>query len=177
MKKYSKLIVAAAVLLCGLVLTGCGVKDYVEQTYDTWYQYEYDGSAIKIPLGASDGENVQELHTLEGVEFYVRYNPDDGLEVAIQADKEQNVEVFSGLVNAPAKVTMGGTHKFNTNEFGTTLWAALVLLPTGLDESSTPKIVAKPDECIKLDDYDNFKIQWKKVLATYLVNFLSNSIS
>ena len=40
MKKYVKLVVAAAVLLCGLMLTGCGLKDAVQEqiegTYDEW---------------------------------------------------------------------------------------------------------------------------------------------
>lgn len=177
MKKYVKLFVAAAVLLCGLVLTGCGVKDYVEQTYDTWYQYEYDGSAIKIPLGATDGEDAQTLKYLEDVEFYVLYNPDEGLTVAIQADTQQNIEIFNGLGSIPTEITTGGSHTFNSNEFGKVLWSTLVLLPTGLEESTTPKIVSNPDECVKLDNFANIKIQWKKVLATYLVNFLSNSIS
>jgi hypothetical protein len=128
-------------------------------------------------LGATDGEHEQELHVLKDVEFYVKYNPDKGLDIAIQADKEQNIEVFNGLATTTANVTMGGTHTFKANEFGTTLWSALVLLPSVLDESGTPKIVSNPDECIKLDNFDNFKIQWQKVLATYLVNFLSNSLS
>ena len=53
MKKILTIMTAAAVLLCGLVFTGCGVKEIVKETvdgsYKTWYKYK-SNRQIDVPL-------------------------------------------------------------------------------------------------------------------------------
>ena len=57
MKKLTKIMIAAAVLLCGFVVTGCGaaetIKEIVDSTHKTWYKYSGE-TAIDIPLGNDD---------------------------------------------------------------------------------------------------------------------------
>lgn len=175
MKKFLTMISAAAVLLSGILFTSCGaaaaVVDYLAGTYNTWYKYT--GTAT-IPLGNSedDAENAEALKTLEGVEFFVNFNPQSGLKVALQASKDQNVELYNGLVNTNMKVYMGGTKDYTAEQFGSVKWSTL--LATGrFVPSTTPKIVSNPEECILLNA-QSFKIQWKKVLANYLINLLLN---
>ena len=173
MKKFLTMISAAAVLLCGILFTSCGaaaaVVDYLAGTYNTWYKYT--GTAT-IPLGNSedDLETSAALKTLEGVEFFVYFNPQNGLKVALQASKDQNVELYNGLVNTNMKVYMGGTKDYTAEQFGSIRWSALIT--TGkFVPATTPKIVSNPEECILLNA-QSFKIQWKKVLANYLINLL-----
>ena len=175
MKKFTKILSAAALILCGVIFMGCGVadaiKDTVEGTYDQWYKYN-GTTKIDIPLGDTDDENdSSKLHDLKDVEFYVYFNPENGLKVAIQSTKEQNIELYNGLFSTSTKITMGGVKKYPAENFGVAQWTALIA--TGkFDQANEPKVSANPDECITLDDFDNCKIQWKKVLRETLINTL-----
>ena len=173
MKKFLTMFGAAAVLLCGVLFTSCGaaaaVVDYYAGTYNNWYKY--NGTAT-IPLGNStdDAEDSAAIKNLEGVEFFVKFNPQTGLIVAVQASKDQNVELYNGLINTNMKVYMGGKKEYTAEQFGYYRWIAL--LGTGkFSQVPTPKIISNPEECILLDE-NNFKIQWKKVLRNYLINLL-----
>ena len=167
---------AAALCFCALFMTACsssgsdsGIESLFAGTYNQWYKY--NGSA-QIPLGAADDDTEgSNTSLLKSVELYCKFNPAAGLTIAVQASKEQNIEVFNGLGTTTANVTMGGTKEYGLDKFGMAKWIA-VYSAVNLKSSSTPKIVSNPDECIKLDNFDNFKIQWKKVLANLLVNKL-----
>lgn len=176
MKKFLTKISLAAVLLCSLIFTSCGaaaaVVDYMSGTYDKWYKYN---STVSIPLGDSedDSENAATQKTLQAAEFYVKFNPQSGLVVAIQASKDQNVQLYNGLVNTNMKVTIGGTKEYTTEQFGSGRWIALYATGKFDPQTAAPKIISSPDECILLNA-QSFKIQWKKVLANYLINLLLN---
>ncbi len=168
--KTLKLIFASALLLCAVFMTSCGsAADVFEGTYNQWYKY--DGSA-RIPLGAIDDETEgSNTSMLKDVEVYCKFNPSAGLIVAIQASKEQNIEVFNGLGTTTAKVIMGGKKEYTLEQFGKAKWIG-VYSTVKLAKASEPKIVSNPEECITLDSFSNFKIQWKKVLANLILNKL-----
>ncbi len=175
MKKFTKILGAAALLLCGLMITGCGaaeaIKEQLESTYDQWYKYN-GTTKIDIPLGDTDDENdSSKLHDLKDVEFYVYFNATDGLKVAIQTTKQDNVELLNGLIEQTVDVTIGGVKEYPVESFGKAKWTSLTAI-VPLKAVSAPKIVTSPDECVKLDNIKNYKIQWKKVLKKTLINTL-----
>ena len=175
MKKFTKILSAAALILCGVIVMGCGVadaiKDTVEGTYDQWYKYN-GTTKIDIPLGDTDDENdSSKLHDLKDVEFYVYFNPEDGLKVAIQTTKQENVELLNGLIEQSVDVTIGGVKEYTIEDFGKVKWTSLMTI-VPLKAVSAPKIVSDPDSCVKLDNLKDYKIQWKKVLKKTLINTL-----
>lgn len=175
MKKFKTIIVAVTILLYGLMLTGCGaaeaIKQQLESTYDQWYKYN-GNTKIDIPLGNQDDMNdSSKLHDLKDVEFYVYFNENDGLKVAIQTTKKENVDMLAGLIQQSVDVTIGGVKEYPINEFGKAKWTTLTtIIP--LKEVSAPKIVTSPNECVKLDNLADFKIQWQKVLKKVLIQQL-----
>ncbi|MBQ9626712.1 MAG: hypothetical protein IJR40_06010, partial [Treponema sp.] len=94
-----------------------------------------------------------------------------GFVVAIQASKDQNVDILGGLSEATVKVTAGGKKEYTLEQFGKGKWIALISA-VPMSVSAEPKIISSPDECIMLDNLANFKIQWKKVLANFLLTKL-----
>ena len=183
MKKFLTMISAAAVLLCGILFTSCsngsdnsnanaiGIQTIISSTYGQWYKYS-GSKTIKIPLSDRDDEDASsQKHELKDVDVYVWFKPDTGLKIAVQAQKEQNVEVFNGLLTQSVNVTMGGVKEYGPESFGSVRWTALILAGK-FTATTAPKIVTNPDECIKLDDFADYKIQWKKVLTNILINYL-----
>ena len=169
MKKIRLLFAALALVFCAALVTGCGsaADDLFSGTYDQWYKYN---GTTTIPLSSADDDSSQ-TSTLKSVEVYCKFDPSSGLKVAIQASKAQNLEIFNGLATQTVNVTMGGTKDYTLEQFGSGKWSALYL--TGkFEKSSTPKIVSSPSECILLDNFENYKIQWKKVLANFILNNL-----
>ena len=57
MKKFLKILTAAAVLLCGLAFTGCGAVETIKETvletvndsYNQWYKYKSKRDRDKKP--------------------------------------------------------------------------------------------------------------------------------
>ena len=176
MKKLTKIMIAAAVLLCGFVVTGCGaaetIKEIVDSTHKTWYKYSGE-SSIEIPLG-NDDDSVDSTKTgsLSNAEIYVYY--DKGLTVAVQSTNEQEVQLYGGLVSSTQEVTIGGTKTYTEEEFGTLKWTALLSAANFKQQSKAPKIYSDPDACVIIggDKAKNFKIQWKKFLKQKLVDTL-----
>ena len=178
MKKFGKIFIVAAILLCGFAVSGCGlvdaVKDSIEDSYKQWYKYE-SKKPIDIPLVASEADDTKESEEsnskLKDAEIYFYFDPDNGLKVAIQSVTTQNVEVLGGLVSQQMDMVVGQTKQYPLKDFGKGRWEALYL--TGrLKEADEPKISAHPKECLDLGSEDGPKIQWKKFLANYLLNKL-----
>ncbi len=176
MKKLTKIMIAAAVLLCGLVVTGCAaaetIKEIVDATHNTWYKYKTDRQ-IDIPVlpaSAEDGDSTTEsTQKLENAEIYFYYDSTEGLLVAIQSKTTQKVEMLNGLYSQDLTVPMGATKQFTKEQFDTKKWTALTLA-VKLEKANEPEISANPKACIVLGDKENSpKIQWKKFLANYLL--------
>lgn len=174
MKKFSKILCAAALLLYGFMITGCGaaeaIKEQLEGTYNQWYKYK---STVKIPLGSTDEENASEAHELKAAEIYVIYKKDTGLKVAVQTTSQQDIEMLGGLVTTTQDVYIGGTQEYDTNTVTTARWSAL-LLTGNFVKADEPEIVSGTGTCIILagEDKTDFKIQWKKFLKNYLIGNL-----
>ncbi len=179
MKKFLKIMTAAAVLLCGLALTGCGFKEIVKQTvedsYNQWFKYK-STKQIDIPvvdhIDDDDPDADPESATkLKNAEIYFYFNPDAGLTIAIQSVTTQEVELLKGLYKQNLDVVMGSTKAYPN--FGKKSW--YTLWGSGkFEKDSAPKIITNPDECVIIggNKAPNSKIQWKKFLANYLLNSL-----
>lgn len=168
--KAIRIIFAAALLCAAAFLTGCsnGDADPFAGTYDKWYKY--NGSTSTILLGSSEDDSSASK-TLKSVELYCKFNPTSGLIVAIQASKDQNVDILGGLTSTTVQVIAGGKKEYSAAQFGRGKWI-VVLSAVPMSASSEPKVISSPDQCIMLDNLDNFKIQWKKVLANFLLQKL-----
>ena len=174
MKKIGKIFVGLIVLAGIVMTTGCNLfnqaKEAVESTYDTWYLYTGD-QTISIPLGSNaDDEDGTSTKSLDNVEFYVYYDEDDGLKIAVQAETEQNVELLGGLAQKKLTTYTGGTKQYSKDDFKPYKWAGMIsTFP--FEEADEPEVSAHPDRCIILagDEAGDLKIQWKKVLKRKLI--------
>ena len=191
MKKITKILAAAAVLACGLILSGCAAAETIKETvvenvngsYKQWYKYN---KTVNVPLlKSSDSDDLDEESTqqLKDAEIYFYFNPtesdeDAGLTVSIQSQTQQTVELLKGLYSQNMTITVGANKNYSLNEFKKSHWYAL--WGSGkIQKASEPKIHSNPDECIviggnkeKDKEAKNAKIQWKKVLANYLLKSL-----
>ncbi len=75
MKKFTKILGAAALILCGVIVMGCGaaqtIKEYLDSTHRTWYKYS-GSTNLSIPLGADDNsETSTTSKNLQNAEIYV----------------------------------------------------------------------------------------------------------
>ena len=174
MKKITGVITILAVLAGTLLATGCGLGEAIRATYYKWYKYTGDVK-INIPLGsdANADDKGDGLHTLKDAEFYVYFDPDEGLTLAVQSEKTENVEMLGGLFSTDVEVTMGGTKQYPTSKFGVGNWTTLKTTVT-LTACDAPKVYSDPEHCVILagDKAGEFKIQWKKVFARTLFKAL-----
>ena len=172
MKKTFKILTAVAVTLSAIILSGCGLKDIVESTYNKWYKYN-GSKTITIPLGSTDGEDATSAHELNDAQVFVFFNPDSGLKVAVQAVSTQNVEMLGGLVSREQEITVGGTKTFDKESFGEAKWVSLIGIGDFV-KADEPKVSSNPGDCLILigDDKTEYQIQWKKFLKTKIINLL-----
>lgn len=180
MKKFLKIMTAAAVLLCGLALTGCGAAETIKETvletvndsYNQWYKYK-STKPINIPIAAAGADEDEDVKKLENADIYLFFNPDVGLTVSIQTETVQTVELLNGLYSQDMTITVGGNKEYPSSQFGKKSWYT-VWGSGKLEKSSEPKIHAHPDECVEIGKgkAQNAQIQWKKFLANYLLNSL-----
>ena len=170
MKKIIRTLVAASVLICGMVFTGCEFykQAVVDNTQGQWYKYN---KTVDIPIGTTDDASDEEVKTLKDASLFVYYESDEGLKVAVQAESKESVEVLNGLFSQDVTVTAGATHSFTPEEFGDGKWTALVALSV-MKPCEEPAVSATPDKCLILggDDAKETKIQWKRVLANMVLN-------
>lgn len=174
MKKLVKILSAAAVLLCGIMLTGCGaaetIKEYVDATHNTWYKYKKKISIPVLDKTEADSDNaVESSNKLVDAEIYFYFDSNNGLKVAIQSETKQTVSFLKGLYEQEQTITMGATKQFTKEQFDSKKWTALTL-GIRMEKADEPEISAHPERCIVLGDNENKpKIQWKQFLANYLL--------
>ena len=185
MKKIAKLFAGLFIFAGILTLSGCAF-DWT-QTYNTWYKYN-KASGLDIPIvdiAYADADADATIPSasskiMENAEFYVKFNPDKGLTIAIQSSKDQSITLAGGLLETTATVVTGGSKTYDKKDFGKVKW--ITLYGTGLfTESSTPKVISDPDSCIILASDDpngenKFDFQWKKVLRTILIQKLLGEV-
>lgn len=167
MKKIQKILLAVSVLLSGLVIIGCGAADALKSTYNKWYKYN---GTYSVPLGTNaDEASGEAANYLENAEFYVYFDEGEGMTLAIQSTNETDVSLVHGLATTQVAVTTGGTKKFES--VGKVRWGVLMYSGNFVRDEE-PLIVSDPDSCIILagENANEFKIQWKKVLANLILN-------
>lgn len=184
MKKFLKIMAAAAVLLCGLALTGCGAAQTIKETviesvtdsYNNWYKYK-STKQIDIPMFDSsitnEDENTDENGKLKDAQIYFNFNPDTGLKIAVQSVTKQEVSLLGGLYSQNMDIVVGDTYDVSLTKFGKKSW--YTLWGSGkLEKADAPKIVTNPSECIIIggEKAPKSKIHWKKFLANYLLGSL-----
>ena len=174
MKKFTKILTAAAVLLSTLLITGCGatetIKELIDSTHKKWYKYS--GETIEIPVGTDDSETANSPGSLKNAEIYVYY--DHGLTVAVQSASKQEVELWNGLINKTEEVVIGGPKTYTEEEFNSVKWTGLLAAANFKQQDNPPKIYADKDNCVIIggDAVPNYKIQWKKFLKEKLIDTL-----
>lgn len=158
MKKIMKVLLAAAVLLGTMALTGCMFSD---ETYDTWYKY--DGDIKNLPV-ADAGTAAGADGMMENAQLYVKYNGDEGLTICVVTTTKQTISCAGGLVEIPdVEVAVGGEKKFAKSEFGPTRWNILVRLADFIEEDP-PKYNNVPELTA------NFNL--RRILLEFLINTL-----
>ena len=170
MKKITNLFVVLSILAATVFMTGCGLKEAIDSTHNTWYKYN-KAEGVDIPLGSDTTEEDSTLNSLKGAEFYLYFDDDEGLLVAIQSVKQENVELYKGALSTTVDVVVGGTKQYTKEEFGAIKWGALVASGKVV-KSEKPKIVAHPEQCFIITDAVENGIQWKRVLANILLSGL-----
>ena len=169
MKKISKLFAVMTILASVLMMCGCGIKNAISQTYDTWYKYS--GGPVSVPRGSDTTENDTATSSLDGAEIYVYFNESDGLTVAIQTVTTETVSLAGGLLESDVEIVTGGTKQYTKEQCGVAKWTTLIGFGS-FEESKAPKIYTEPEKCVVITDALNNGIQWKKVLKKMLVNKL-----
>lgn len=176
MKKFTKILSAAALILCGVMIMGCGaaqtIKEYLDSTHRTWYKYS-GSTNLSIPLGADDNsETSTTSKNLQNAEIYVYY--DQGLTVAVQSITQTDIDMLGGLVTSKQDIVVGGTKKYSEEDFDSGKWSLLLAAANFQAQSSAPKIVSEPNSCVIIggEEAPNFKIQWKKFLKEKIADFL-----
>ena len=170
MKKITKLVAVMAVLTSVLMMCGCGLKSAIDSTHNKWYKYN-KAEGVDIPLGYDTSTEATSTMDLKNAEFYVYFDHDDGLLVAIQTTKTENVELYKGAVSTNVDITVGSTKQYTKDEFGTGKWTTMIALGN-FTQCDAPKIVTNPSECFIIQDAAEKGIQWKKVLANILLDSL-----
>lgn len=170
MKKMTKLVAAMAILASVLMMCGCGLKSAIDSTHNKWYKYN-KAEGIDIPLGADTSADAASAVDLKNAEFYVYFDDDNGLLVAVQSTKSENVELYKGLLTQTVDITVGSTKQYTKEEFGTAKWTAMIALGN-FTQCEAPKIVANPEQCFIITNALENGIQWKKVLANILLDSL-----
>ena len=172
MKKIIRTLVAASVLICGMVFTGCDMflNFKLKNTEGKWFKYE--GEVPDIPLGLTDdSKDDPDTGKLKNAELYLYFDRDNGLTVAIQAESKQTVELFGGAASTELKLITGNVNTYD--DFTTSKWIALTEVAP-MTACEAPKVYTNPDECLLIggEESNNIKIQWKKVLANIIINKL-----
>ena len=158
MKKIMKVLLAAAILLGTMALTGCMFGD---ETYDTWYKY--DGDIKNLPV-ADAGTAAGADGMMENAQLYVKYNGDEGLTICVVTTTKQTISCAGGLVEIPdVEVAVGGEKKFAKSEFGPTRWNIIVRLADFVEEDP-PKYNNVPELTA------NFNL--RRILLEFLINTL-----
>ena len=170
MKKITKLIAVFSLVAGVIMMCGCGLKSAIDATHNKWYKYNKEGG-IDIPLGSDTSADAASALDLKNAEFYVYFDDDKGLLVAVQSTKSENVELYKGLMSTTVDVTVGSTKQYTKDEFGTGKWTTMIALGN-FTPCNAPKIVSNPNECFVITNALENGIQWKKVLATILLESL-----
>ncbi len=179
MKKYVKLFVAAAVLLCGMIFTGCkGLDEIFAGPQDTWFykQVNYTNKA-----GDSTKLNVFMCYSEDGFETENHENIQPGLNVVVTGSTE-----VSGIINGlttnryiiknfsnTSKTTIGDTEDDNGSgivsfKMTTRKWNLMYTFISMQQRENIPPFDSACDyEVLSITDFS-----WKQVLADSLISYL-----
>lgn len=171
MKKIFRTLIAASVLICGMVFTGCDMflNFKLKNTEGKWFKYE--GEVQSIPLGDNTAEEGDDTGVLKDAELYFYFERDNGLTVAIQAESTQKIELFNGAASTELDLTTGRVNTYA--DFSTAKWISLTEIAP-MTACEEPKVSADPEHCVLIggENANDIKIQWKKVLANIILKKL-----
>lgn len=180
MKKYGKLIVAAAVLLCGMIFTGCkGLDEIFAGPQDTWFfkQVNYTNKA-----GNSTKLNVFMCYSEDGFTTETSVDIQPGLNVVVTGSTEVS-SVIDGLADYTyiiknfsnsTSTTIGDAEDDNGSgsvsfQMSRTKWNLMYQF-IDMEKRETIPPFDKAGHSYSKFDITNFS--WKQVLADSLVNYL-----
>ncbi len=161
MKKISKAFMVLSIIVGALAFTSCGffdsVKEAIEETYDTWYVY--DGE-LSLPVAGEDTKSTDGM--LSNANLYVKFDPDNGLEVVVCTTKAQTISYLGGAYEVEANLTTGGKKEYPVENFGPVKWSGLMAMGKFV-EDEPPKID------IQLDNILKGQFNLKRLLAQLLL--------
>ena len=164
MKKLLNTLLVLIALAGTFMLTGCAndLDEILAPTYDTWYKYT---KTTNLAVANADSNDASKDGVLKNAQLYVRFNPDDGIEILVCTSQEQTISYLGGAYNVKADVVTGGSKKYSASEFGRGKWYALICLGSFVKEEP-------PTITVNLDNFLEGQFNLKRVLAEFLLNTL-----
>ena len=164
MKKLLNILLVLTALTGALMLTSCtnDLDEILSPTYNTWYKYT---KTTNLAVANADSSDASKDGVLKDAQLYVRFNPDDGIEILVCTKKEQTISYLGGAYNVKADVVTGGSKKYGPEEFGRGKWYALICLGSFVKEEP-------PTITVNLDNLMDGQFNLKRVLAEFLLNTL-----
>ena len=166
MKKLLNILLVLIAFTGTIMLTGCqnDLDQILGPTYDTWYKYT---KTTNLAVANADESDSSKDGVLKNAQLYVRFNPDDGIEILVCTSQEQTISYLGGAYNVKADLVTGGSKKYSASEFGRGKWYALICLGSFVKEEP-------PTISVNLDNFLDGQFNLKRVLAEFLLNTLLN---
>ena len=165
MKKITGILAVLAVLAGTILTASCDlydqIKDYYEATYNTWYVYNKE---VSVPVAGEDSNATDGM--LNNAKVYVKFNPDDGLDVLVCTKQAQKISYLGGLYEVEGTVTTGGSKHYAPDAtVNRGSWIAMI--EAGNFKKETP-----PEINVSLDDLMNGNFNLKRILVKLLLGYL-----
>lgn len=163
-------MISLFVLLGAVMLTGCSKEireGLLEETYDTWYQVKKgSNSTFNIPIADKDPDDASNDGVMKNAEVYVRYNPDNGLDVSFMTTTVQTIGYFGDTYTVETPVTTGATKTYSAEEFSVEKWG-LLYFSGKLKKANPPEITVDISKFIT-----NGSFNPKRILAEWLLQMI-----
>ena len=182
MKKYVKLFVAAAVLLCGMIFTGCkNLREAFAGPQDEWFMrqvtYTREGKEATLNvflLYSEDAYTTENDVPIEpGLTVVVTaYTDANGILNAL-ADDTYIMKTFSNTKTTTISATDDDSNKDSVSlKMSTTKWDIMYNLIDMESYGNRIPPFDKTQHYHKVDSIENFS--WKEILADYLIDSILN---
>ena len=182
MKKYGKLIVAAAVLLCGMIFTGCkNLREAFAGPQDEWFMrqvtYTREGKEATLNvflLYSEDAYTTENNVSIEpGLTVVVTAYTDANDILTELADDKYIMKTFSNTETTTITATNDDSNKDSVSlKMSTTKWDIMWNLVEMESYGNRIPPFDKTEHYTKVESITNFS--WKRILADYLIDSVLN---
>lgn len=182
MKKYVKLVVAAAVLLCGMIFTGCkDLRELFAAPQDEWFmrQVTYTRSDKEATLNVfvryseEDFTTENDVPIGAGLTVVVTAYTDANNILTELADNKYIMKTFSNINTNTITATVDDSNQDSVSfKMSTTKWDIMYNLIDMESYGNRIPPFDKTQHYQKVDSIENFS--WKEILADYLIDSILN---